>query len=61
MINFIKSLFECKHKNKRTEKWLDVNNTPMMMVKCIDCNKKLDYGHVYADADTWLNENDEND
>lgn len=54
MIDFIKNLFKCKHKNVKNVKWLSQCNTPMIKSTCKDCGKKLYYGHVYADPNTWL-------
>ena len=42
----------CFHENQKYETFIK-NNTPMTETICLDCGKRLDYGHVYADLKKW--------
>jgi hypothetical protein len=56
MLAWIKSWFvkpPCTHPNAQENKWLDPDNTPMVDWWCPDCGLR-DHGHVYADPETWL-------
>lgn len=44
----------CKHLHHEAARWLDTDKTPIILVRCADCGKTLDKGHVYADSSTWL-------